>query len=54
MKITEMKKILAILILLPSFLMAQDKLTYSDIIKIKNQDIFLKTVIEKGYSEGNS
>ena len=49
-----MKKILAILILLPSFLMAQDKLTYSDIIKIKNQDIFLKTVIEKGYSEGNS
>ena len=54
MKITEMKKILAIIILLPSFLMAQDKLTYSDIIKIKNQDIFLKTVIEKGYSEGNS
>ena len=54
MKITEMKKILAILILLPSFLMAQDKLTYSDIIKIKNQDIFLKTVIEKGYSEGNT
>ena len=54
MKITEMKKILAILILLPSFLMAQDKLTYSDIIKIKNQDMFLKTVIEKGYSEGNS
>ena len=49
-----MKKILAILIFLPSFLMAQDKLTFSDIIKIKNQDIFLKTVIEKGYSEGNS
>jgi len=54
MKIIGMKKILAILIFLPSFLMAQDKLTFSDIIKIKNQDIFLKTVIEKGYSEGNS
>ncbi|MAT67141.1 MAG: hypothetical protein CL830_01930 [Crocinitomicaceae bacterium] len=54
MKITKMKKILALLILLPSFLMAQEKLTYSDIIKIKNQDLFLKTVIEKGYSEGNS
>ena len=49
-----MKNIIALLFLLPAFLMAQEKLTYSDIIKIKNQDLFLKTVIEKGYSEGNS
>ena len=49
-----MKKLFALLLILPSLVMAQDKLTYTDIIKIKNQDLFLKTVIEKGYSEGNS
>ena len=49
-----MKKLIALIFLIPSLLIAQDKLTYSDIINIKNQDLFLKTVIEKGYSEGNS
>lgn len=49
-----MKKLIALILLIPSLLIAQDKLTYSDIINIKNQDLFLKTVIEKGYSEGNS
>ena len=49
-----MKKLIAFLFLIPTFLMAQEKLTFSDIIKIKNQDLFLRTVIENGYSEGNS
>tara|TARA_B110000046_G_C12992464_1_gene398454 strand:+ start:62 stop:544 length:483 start_codon:yes stop_codon:yes gene_type:complete len=49
-----MKKLIALLFLIPTVLMAQEELTFSDIIKIKNQDLFLRTVIENGYSEGNS
>jgi hypothetical protein len=49
-----MKNILILLIALPCFILGQDQLSFSDILKIKNQDAFLKTVIEKGYSEGNS
>jgi len=49
-----MKNLLIFLFLIPSIFLAQDQLTFNDILKIKNQDIFLKTVIEKGYSEGNS
>ena len=49
-----MKKLLIFLFLTPTFFLAQDQLTFNDILKIKNQDVFLKTVIEKGYSEGNS
>ena len=49
-----MKRFIIFLFAFPYILFAQDQLTFSDILKIKNQDIFLKTVIEKGYSEGNS
>ncbi len=49
-----MKRFIIFLFAFPYFLFAQDQLSFSDILKIKNQDIFLKTVIEKGYSEGNS
>jgi len=53
-EIIKMKKFIAFLLLIPTFLMAQEKLSFSDIIKINSQDLFLKTVIENGYSEGNS
>lgn len=49
-----MKNVITLLFLAPTFLLAQGNLAFSDIIKIKNQDLFLKTVIENGYSEGNS
>jgi hypothetical protein len=49
-----MKNLLIFLFLIPCIFLAQDQLTFNDILKIKNQDVFLKTVIEKGYSEGNS
>ena len=49
-----MKKVITLLFLIPTFLMAQEKLSFSNIIKINSQDLFLKTVIENGYSEGNS
>lgn len=49
-----MKKLITLLFLVPTFLFAQGNLAFSDIIKIKNQDLFLRTVIENGYSEGNS
>jgi hypothetical protein len=49
-----MKKVIALLFLIPTFLMAQEKLSFSNIIKINSQDLFLKTVIENGYYEGNS
>ena len=49
-----MKKLITLLFLAPTFLFAQGNLAFSDIIKIKNQDLFLRTVIENGYSEGNS
>jgi hypothetical protein len=49
-----MKNIFIFLFLTPSIFVAQDQLTFNDLLKIKNQDVFLKTVIEKGYSEGNS
>ena len=48
-----MKKLLIFLFLTPTFFLAQDQLTFNDILKIKNQDVFLKTVIEKGYSRYN-
>ena len=49
-----MKRFLILLFIFPHIIFAQDQLSFSDILKIKNQDTFLKTVIEKGYSEGNS
>ena len=49
-----MKNLLVFIFSIPSIFLAQDQLTFNDILKIKNQDVFLKTVIEKGYSEGNS
>ena len=49
-----MKKLITLLFLVPTFLFAQGNLAFGDIIKIKNQDLFLRTVIENGYSEGNS
>jgi hypothetical protein len=49
-----MKKVIALLFLIPTFIMAQEKLSFSNIIKINSQDLFLKTVIENGYYEGNS
>jgi hypothetical protein len=49
-----MKKVIALLFLIPTFIMAQEKLSFSNIIKINSQDLFLKTVIENDYSEGNS
>ena len=49
-----MKRFFILLFAFPHIIFAQDQLSFSDILKIKNQDTFLKTVIEKGYSEGNS
>ena len=48
-----MKRFFILLFVFPHIIFAQDQLSFSDILKI-NQDTFLKTVIEKGYSEGNS
>ena len=53
-EIIKMKKVIALLFLIPTFLIAQEKLSFSNIIKINSQDLFLKTVIENGYYEGNS